>query len=84
MGTRQVGAKQTGTRRHQRHYTDQQVLCHIREEIRQSGASQKEYAARIGFSETHLSDILHGRRPMVESLARAVGFLPCERKWTKV
>jgi hypothetical protein len=64
-----------------RTYTDADVRKALRALL--NGATYKIASETWGIDAAQLHRMIHGKMPISEKAASAVGFLPCERKWTK-
>lgn len=67
-----------------RYYTVGEVLKNLRERIdARAGITQKEVAAKLGFSPQYINDVLAGKRPITVSLAGSLGFHKIPERYTR-
>ena len=62
-------------------YTDAQIRAVLATLVKQS--SYRQAGASLSFDPALLQRVVTGAKPITENLAAALGFVPCERKWTR-
>ena len=67
-----------------RYYTKGEVLKTLRDRMDGTrGTTQKEVAAKLGFSPQFINDVLAGRRDVTDALAESLGFHKMPERWTR-
>lgn len=62
-------------------YTDDNIRAMLALMVQAHG--YRKTGARLGFDHAILQRIVTGSKPMTENVAVALGFIPCDRKWTR-
>ncbi len=62
-------------------YTDDHIRAVLALMVRDSSYSKVE--AALGYNRAQLNRIVHGKESVTEGVAAALGFVPCDRKWTR-
>jgi plasmid maintenance system antidote protein VapI len=57
-----------------KHYTEGEVLKHLREQAERPDLTQAALAKKLGFSAQFINDVLGGRRALTRDLAESLGF----------
>jgi hypothetical protein len=67
-----------------RFYTEGEVLKRLRDlwDSRSNG-TQTAIAAKLGFTQQFLTQVLSGEKPVSPNLASSLGFRECPRRFTK-